>query len=82
MPCTTIAAITIHTAADSDTPARAKQTNATPARAIADPITVTGVIFSLNRNRATTTATSGAAATMMLDVPAGTYTSPQFNSNW
>ena len=81
MPCTTIAAMTIHTDADSDSPARARHTMATPPRATALPTIVTGVIRSSKRRRATATDTSGAAATMMLAVPAGTYSSLSLSSN-
>jgi len=81
MPCTTIAAMTIHTDADSDSPTRDKQTMVTPPRATTLPTTVNGVIRSSKRTRATATDTSGAAATMMLAVPAGTCSSLWLSSS-
>jgi hypothetical protein len=53
MPCTIVAPMTNHTAADSDTPDLARQTSVTPARAMALPMTVNRLTASWNSSRAT-----------------------------
>ena len=83
MPCTTIAAMTTHTDADSGQPGTGQADDGDSSRAQRRcPSSVNGVIRSSKRTRATATDTSGAAATMMLAVPAGTCSSLWLSSNW